>query len=159
MKKLKSFVSVLVALFTCSASADVKSDQLLVFHMDFNIIQMRRDLVMELLNTASKSGYNAILWEIENKIENGTLVELPCKVWDTVYMPWEFDGNCGIAILSVEEIEISRQSIFTNLESDDLVFLSKYNCGVFYFDEVGTKVFLTKAEAEAKLKELQGDRE
>ena len=97
--------------------------------------------------------------EVEDKIEQGLMIELPCKVWDTVYMPWEFDGNCGIAILSVEEIEISRQSIFTNLESDDLVFLSKYNCGVFYFDEVGTKVFLTKAEAEAKLKELQGERE
>lgn len=67
-KKLMSFVLALVALFTCSASADVKRDQLLVFHMDFNIIQMRRDLVMELLNTASKSGYNAILWEIENKV-------------------------------------------------------------------------------------------
>lgn len=68
MKKLMSFVLALAALFTCSASADVKRDQLLVFHMDFNIIQMRRDLVMELLNSASKSGYNAILWEIENKV-------------------------------------------------------------------------------------------
>lgn len=98
------------------------------------------------------------LAELEDKIENGTLIELPCKVWDKVYMPWEFYGECGIAILSVEEIEISRQSIFTNLKSDDLDFLRKYNHGAFYFDEVGKKVFLTKPEAEAKLKELQGDR-
>ena len=68
MKKLESLISIFLVLFACSALANVKEDRLLVFHIDFNIIQMRRDLVMELLNTAAKSGYNAILWEIENKV-------------------------------------------------------------------------------------------
>lgn len=47
----------------------VKAEPLLVFHMDFNIVQMKRDVVMELLRNAAKDGYNAILWEIENKVK------------------------------------------------------------------------------------------
>jgi hypothetical protein len=65
MRKILFAVCAILSLFTF---AENKNERLLVFHLDFNIIQMRRDLVMELLHTASKAGYNAILWEIENKV-------------------------------------------------------------------------------------------
>lgn len=65
MRKILFAVCAILSLFTF---AENKNERLLVFHMDFNIIQMRRDLVMEFLHTASKAGYNAILWEIENKV-------------------------------------------------------------------------------------------
>lgn len=73
------------------------------------------------------------LAELEDKIENGTLVEFPCKVGDKVY---QFD-NGG----EIYESEIKG-----------LI----YDCGNFAFDEraIGTSIFLTKAEAEARLKAL-----
>ena len=73
------------------------------------------------------------LAELEDKIENKTLVELPCKVGDTVY---QFD-NAG----NIYESKI-KQLI--------------YDTGHISFDEraIGTSIFLTKAEAEARLKEL-----
>lgn len=47
--------------------------KLLVFHMDFNIIQMNRATVSDLLRKAADNGYNAILWEIENKVQLDTI--------------------------------------------------------------------------------------
>lgn len=81
-------------------------------------------------------------------------IELPCKVGQTVYMPWEWKDTSGIAILTVEKISITEagQSIRTDLWSDDEDYWLAYNCGVFYFDDIGKTVFLTKEEAEAKMK-------
>jgi len=42
---------------------------LLVLHLDFNTIQMKRETVVSVLRTAAECGYNAILWEIENKVK------------------------------------------------------------------------------------------
>lgn len=99
------------------------------------------------------------LQELENKIENGTLIELPCKVGDTVYMPWEYDGIYAIAELTVNDIfldmTIGSSSIQTNLESDSAEYMKIYRYGLFKFEDIGQKIFLTKAEAEKKLKELQ----
>lgn len=66
---MKHIFAVLLFAPLLAFSKSAKSEPLLVFHMDFNIIQMKRELVTELLHTASKAGYNAILWEIENKVE------------------------------------------------------------------------------------------
>lgn len=77
--------------------------------------------------------YNRLA-ELEDKIEDGTLMELPCKAGDKVY---QFD-NGG----EIYESEIKG-----------LI----YDCGNFAFDEmaIGKSVFLTKTEAQARLKELQ----
>ena len=48
---------------------------LLILHLDFNSIQMRKDAVLEHLRTAAGLGYNAILWEIEDKIRWETCPE------------------------------------------------------------------------------------
>lgn len=100
------------------------------------------------------------LGELEDKIEHGLLVELPCTVGDTVYMPWEYDGVSGVAELTVNDIfldlNIGSSSIQTNLESDVAEYMRRYRYGLFEFNEVGKKIFLTKEEAEAKLAELRG---
>lgn len=96
------------------------------------------------------------LAELEDMIEQGLLVKLPCKVGDTIYMPWQYQGQSDIAELTVSDIRIAPSTIFTNLESDDTTFLWKYNFGMFNFNELGKIVFLTKAEAEARLAELRG---
>lgn len=98
------------------------------------------------------------LAELEDKIENGTLIELPCKVGDTVYLLWEYQGISAIAALTVEDISIEDKCINTNLDSDDYDLKNKYNWGYFGWEEIGKTVFLTKAEAEKRLEELQNEK-
>ena len=85
-------------------------------------------------------------------------IELPCKVGQTVYMPWEWKDTSGIAILTVERISITEagQSIRTDLWSDDEDYWLAYNCGVYEFDDIGKTVFLTKEEAEQTLAKMKG---
>ena len=73
------------------------------------------------------------LAELEAKIEQGTLIELPCKVGDTVYQ------TDGVRIY------------------ESKVELLIYDCGRWAFNEkaIGTSVFLTREEAEKRLKELK----
>ena len=41
---------------------------LVVLHLDFNTIQMRKETVVGCLREAARMGYNAVLWEVEDKI-------------------------------------------------------------------------------------------
>jgi hypothetical protein len=86
--------------------------------------------------------------------QSENIIVLPCKVGDMVYLPWEWKDTSGIAILTVERISITEagQSIRTDFWSDDENYWLAYNCGVFRFDDIGKTVFLTKEEAEAKMK-------
>lgn len=83
------------------------------------------------------------LAELENKIENGTLVELPCKVGDVVYA-FVFEIEPHIEQYSVIAIEIGIETFIRCFEAKR---------GLCYLRP--TSIFLTKAEAEEKLKELQ----
>lgn len=74
------------------------------------------------------------LAELEDKIENGTLVELPCKVGDTVYwvvMDYDWDGK---VLWRVDKRKFT------------------YKC----LDYWGDSCFLTQAEAEAELAKIRG---
>lgn len=83
------------------------------------------------------------LAELEDKIENGTLVELPCKVGDTLYR--FYATECVIPV-KVERITIASIAI-----------LVETTYGNFLLQEVGRDIFLTKAEAEKRLKEERGE--
>ena len=95
------------------------------------------------------------LAELEDKIENGTLVELPCKVGDTVYRVM-----ADKRIKHPYEYKVIGFWYSVNNKCNDL-HLGRYIDGVFVssisvpFSEFNRMLFLTKAEAEAKLKELQ----
>ena len=41
---------------------------LLILHLDFNSVQLKKSAVEEVLDRAAEMGYNAVLWEIENKV-------------------------------------------------------------------------------------------
>ena len=84
------------------------------------------------------------LAELEDKIESGTLVELPCKVGDTVWILNDPYFVADIFEMEVEDIKISRSKIIVS---------GYHECE--YQDFMGDFAFKTKAEAEAKLKELQ----
>lgn len=86
------------------------------------------------------------LAELEDKIENGRLVELPCKVGDTVYFDTYRHGeSIGVQPHKVERVEVvfRTERTFGNIGAD----IPEW--------QFGKSVFLTKAEAEARLKELQ----
>jgi hypothetical protein len=85
--------------------------------------------------------------EILTKYENGTLIELPCKVGDTVYCIYH-NGECDYWI----EEELVHDFILTNDGEIDIGTECRM-IGKFY--RYG--VFLTKSEAEAKLKELKNE--
>jgi hypothetical protein len=92
------------------------------------------------------------IYDILCKIEQGTLIELPCKVGDTIWVVDESwghreDGTWG----STSEMHEGKVYSFTyygnclHVEDD---FTS--NCYLW-----GEDAFLTREEAENKLKELQ----
>lgn len=78
---------------------------------------------------------------------------LPCRVGDTLYMPWEVDGIRGIETVHVVEILIDKNggTIDTDLEIYDLELYQKYKGGMFNFSDIGKLIFYTKTEAEGKL--------
>lgn len=81
--------------------------------------------------------YNRLA-ELEDKIENETLVELHCKVGDAVY----YTDNVGEKIYKAQIKKII------------------YDLGHMAFDDsaINQSIFLTKEAAEARLKELQEEK-
>lgn len=83
-------------------------------------------------------------------------VHVPFKVGDTVYIPWHWDGQQGVAYAKVEEINIyDNQNHFMfliDLHSDDDEFSQKYD-GWKTDKSLGETVFLTPEEAETALAE------
>lgn len=97
----------------------------------------------------------------EDLEEQGRLLKLPCKVGDTV---WDNDYGrpCAYTItaFSFGECEeyicepvTAKEAVFYYANSSGSI------TGSFAGSEIGKSVFLTKSEAETKLKELRGNDE
>ena len=104
----------------------------------------------KILNVATK------LKEYEDLDEQGRLVKLPCKVGDILYV----NGILGVG--EAEEYKVIRVDYHSNLATkrsefyiEALLVNDPRNSIGFYDKEIGKTVFPTKAEAEAKLKELR----
>ena len=85
-------------------------------------------------------------------------VELKVKVGDTIYMPWIWNGNSGIAGLIVREIQIigdEAKYYITSFTTDDLAFATHYKFGKFEEYYFGKMVFTTPEDAKAYLAELK----
>lgn len=94
------------------------------------------ELVCEALNMAL---------EILEKVRDGRMLELPCKVGDTVYKILDVEWDIG-------EFEIY---CFTYLQNDHITVRFSAECHshdvddvTFYSDEIGKTIFLTREEAE-----------
>ena len=95
------------------------------------------------------------LRELEDKIENGTLVELPCKVGTTLYFivteeQVDINGFKYGILESNKWLYVIDKNGEITIEENDLFFKFEYT----YDYTFGENVFLTKAEAEARLKKL-----
>ena len=96
------------------------------------------------------------LGKYEDAEEQGLLLRLPCKVGDTIYV----NGILGVG--EAEEYKVIRVDYHSNLATkrsefyiEALLASAPENSIGFYDKEIGKTVFLTQAEAEAKLKELR----
>lgn len=98
-------------------------------------------------NGTSKDEIWERLAELEDKIENGTLVELPCEVGNTAYCIYN-NGECDYWI----EEELVHDFIITHDGEIDIGTECRM-IGKFY--RYG--VFLNREEAEKKLEELKMD--
>ena len=92
------------------------------------------------------------LKKYEDLEEQGRLIKLPCKVGDTVYAIG-FNNNKPIIYESVVlRILITEKEIVFNVKVDEFEINSQLKQSMF-----GKTVFLTQAEAEQKLKEMESD--
>ena len=98
---------------------------------------------------ASTVSYLNELREYKQLEEQGLLLRLPCKVEDTILYVDDDNDNYPIEA-KITRIEIKENYIIYYAEE-------KEDCGTLGFDsdDIGKTVFLTKEEAEQKLKEME----
>ena len=99
------------------------------------------------------------LKEYEDLEEQGLLLRLPCKIGDTV---WDNDyGNPCAYTITGFSVGTGENYIDEPVSSKEVVYYYS-NCsgtitGSFAVSELGKTVFLTQAEAEKELKEMESD--
>lgn len=93
------------------------------------------------------------LAELEDKIEEGRIIELPCKVGDTVY---RLLGKCdGHKCLYNGEFGQWRCSYKGQRRC--YPFVDEIPFELSHLADLGVHIFLTREEAEARLKEFIGE--
>lgn len=92
------------------------------------------------------------LADYEDKQEQGLLIELPCKVGDTLYQigkGWYQIGT-DITEFTVTAITISKDRIIISVENENQMGFS------VSIDCIGKRLFLTYSEAEETLAKMGG---
>nr|DAH59189.1 MAG TPA: hypothetical protein [Caudoviricetes sp.] len=88
--------------------------------------------------------------EYQQLEEQGRLIKLPCKVGDTVYKVNKASKKVSqhkVIKFEIDKADVTSYTMQIFFENFDFCFLHHF----------GEAVFLTKSEAEAKLKELRGN--
>ena len=88
----------------------------------------------------------------ENLEEQGRLIELPCKIGDTVYVVEDWGYRKELKEREIGVITLKGVNDFSKEFWEDV-----YGGILGNFSDIGKTVFLTKVEAEAALKELRGE--
>ena len=94
------------------------------------------------IDLTQELGYSYIykrLAELEDKIEAGTLIEIPCKV-----------GDNAVAIIDT----LCYPNAICNVKLKDLAYIVEDENGDVTFQHI-TRIFGTKAEAEKRLEEIR----
>ena len=94
------------------------------------------------IDLTQELGYSYIykrLAELEDKIEAGTLIEIPCKV-----------GDNAVAIIDT----LCYPNAICNVKLKDLAYIVEDENGDVTFQHI-TRIFRTKAEAEKRLEEIR----
>ena len=88
----------------------------------------------------------------EDLEEQGRLIELPCKIGDTVYVVEDWGYRKELKEREVGVIALKGINDFSKEFWEDV-----YGGILGNFSDIGKTIFLTKVEAEAALKELRGE--
>lgn len=91
---------------------------------------------------------NTQLFEISQKMEQGILIELPCKVGDTVY---RVVSRCS----DINSCNDFDQHICGRPYCNAYIRKERFNIGIF--NCIGKSLFLTREEAEIALAQLKGE--
>lgn len=94
------------------------------------------------IDLTQELGYSYIykrLAELEDKIEAGTLIEIPCKV-----------GDNAVAIIDT----LAYPNAIYNVKLKDLAYIVEDENGDVTFQHI-TRIFRTKAEAKKRLEEIR----
>ena len=113
------------------------------------------------LDLKQELGYSYIynrLSELEDKIENGTLVELPCKVGDTVYFI-EYFCNANGCSNDKQTICCGCSEMLERERKNQTYVISEKKFRLKDLSEINKTLYITKKAAEARLKELQEEQE
>lgn len=97
------------------------------------------------------------LADYEDLEEQDRIIKLPCKVGDVVY---RINIGAMEPVIPLRVVEYRFKIVGNCIRekiccSDD--FLCKQPSIIYYSEDIRNKVFLAKSEAEAKLKELEGE--
>lgn len=95
-----------------------------------------------------------LLAELEDKIENGTLIDLPCKVGDALY---RVDIGGGVIQGEVGMLQCLKDGRWKFRFIYKLTSYSSKSSYDEYCDKIGKTYFLTYKEAEARLKVLRSE--
>ena len=99
------------------------------------------------------------LCEYEDLEEQGLLLRLPCKVGDIIWDN-DFGKLCAYRITGFSFGEADGYIDDPVITDDIVYYYSNYNgsiMGSFSINEIGKSLFLTQAEAEQKLKEMESE--
>lgn len=108
------------------------------------------------IDLTQELGYSYIykrLYDLEEKIENGTLAELPCKVGDVMY---EVIDGIPIQEWKIESICFDRAHPTGVIWAERTRDFARWK---FWIEDCGIKWFVTKAEAEKRLEEIRSGNE
>lgn len=89
----------------------------------------------------------------EDAEEQGLLLRLPCKVGDKLYRITPYAKE---PIITTHVLQINIKQFFNEKIIVRIDVMDKMGESCYFLDDIGKKVFLSRAEAEAKLKELRG---
>lgn len=102
----------------------------------------------KILNLATK------LKEYEDLDEQGRLVKLPCKVGDVLY---RVNKGAKEPVIMMRVLQLYIKQLHKDRTVIKIITINDDDMGesCYFLENIGKTVFPTKAEAEAKLKELR----
>ena len=100
---------------------------------------------------------NAIdrLCDLEDKIEQGKILELPCEVGATLYFLYN-RPHADKPMLTPKIYETNKWYFDADEKGISILPRDIHGYNGEYFYHLGKTVFLDRAEAEAKLREMEG---
>lgn len=96
------------------------------------------------------------LGKYEDLEEQGRLIKLPCKIGDIIY---RVNAGAKEPVIKMRVLQVNYKQLHKDRIIIRIDAMNDNDMGesCYLLEDFGKNVFITKAEAEAKLKELRGE--